>query len=120
MMKRKKKSFITSQRKKKGDYRRMKKKELLKLWPLKYESKRWTLIYFLLKPAKLKIEKIGEQKHSAADFAQKVMELKKKLPNKDFSITVEPPFVVCGDSGSRKVKAYSDGTVAWAVKMLEK
>jgi hypothetical protein len=53
------------------------------------------------------------------DFAAHVELLKKKLPSADFSIVVQPPFVVVGDEPADAVKEYSEHTVKWAVDKLK-
>lgn len=53
-----------------------------------------------------------------ADFARHVEQLKKKIPGKNFTILVQPPFVVIGDGGRASVTAHA-GTVKWAVDKLK-
>jgi hypothetical protein len=53
------------------------------------------------------------------DFARHVDELKKKLPSNDFSIVIQPPFVVIGDEPAEAVTAHSQQTVKWAVDRLK-
>ena len=53
------------------------------------------------------------------DFAAHVEQLKKKLPSADFSIVVQPPFVVVGDEPADTVKEHSERTVKWAVDKLK-
>jgi hypothetical protein len=53
------------------------------------------------------------------DFARHVEQLKKKLPSSDFSIVVQPPFVVVGDEPADLVKEHSERTVKWAVDKLK-
>ena len=54
-----------------------------------------------------------------ADFVAHVEELKKKLPSADFTIVVQPPFVVVGDEPSATVREHSQNTVKWAVDKLK-
>jgi hypothetical protein len=54
-----------------------------------------------------------------SDFARHVEELKKKLPSAEFTIVVQPPFVVVGDESEAVVKAHSEYTVKWAVDRLK-
>jgi hypothetical protein len=56
---------------------------------------------------------------SEADFARHVDQLKKKLPSSDFTIIIQPPFVVIGDEPAAAVKAHSENTVKWAVDKLK-
>ena len=53
------------------------------------------------------------------DFAAHVERLKQKLPSEDFSIVIQPPFVVIGDESSEVVKEHSERTVKWAVDKLK-
>src|SRR6266550_9631664 len=53
------------------------------------------------------------------DFARHVDELKKKLPSAEFSIIIQPPFVVIGDESAEVVKNHSEHTVKWAVDRLK-
>src|SRR3989440_8030127 len=54
-----------------------------------------------------------------SDFARHVDQLKKKLPSADYTIVVEPPFVVIGDESAEVVKDHSEHTVKWAVDRLK-
>jgi hypothetical protein len=53
------------------------------------------------------------------DYAGHVERLKKKLPSADFTIVVQPPFVVIGDESPDAVKEHSERTVKWAVDKLK-
>jgi hypothetical protein len=53
------------------------------------------------------------------DFDQHVELLKKKLPSNEFTIVVQPPFVVIGDESPNAVKEHSERTVKWAVDKLK-
>ncbi len=54
-----------------------------------------------------------------ADFARHVEQLKKKLPSGDFTVVVQPPFVVIGDESPQSVKEHSVNTIKWAVDKLK-
>jgi hypothetical protein len=54
-----------------------------------------------------------------ADFTAHVTQLKRKLPSADFTIIVQPPFVVVGDEPAADVKEHSEQTVKWAVDKLK-
>ncbi len=101
-----------------GGDRRMKKELFLELWPLKYEPERWTLIRMPLQAGDLK-EPRRHEGFSPADFAQHVLALKKKLPGRDFSISIQPPFVVIGDEPEETVRARAENTVKWAADKLK-
>jgi hypothetical protein len=53
------------------------------------------------------------------DFAAHVERLKKKLPSSDFSIVIQPPFVVIGDQSPDIVQEHSERTVKWGVDKLK-
>jgi hypothetical protein len=102
-----------------GAYRRMKRATFLKLWPLKYDARQWTLIRLRLEPGQLKQGKAAET-FTAADYAQHLMELKKKVPPQGFTIVIQPPFVVVGDEAPATVRQRAEGTVKWAVDKLKR
>lgn len=52
-------------------------------------------------------------------FDQHISELKKKLPSNDFSIVIQPPFVVVGDEPPAIVQQRADDTIKWAVEKLK-
>lgn len=108
----------------KADYRRMKRAEFLKLWPLKYSAagsrKMWTAIRLRLEPGELIGDPPAAAGFTAADFAQHVMRLRKKLPGKDFTVAVQPPFVVTGDEAPDVVGRRATDTVKWVVDRLRK
>jgi len=54
-----------------------------------------------------------------SDFARHVEQLKKKLPSAEFTIVIQPPFVVVGDECEAAVKSHSEHTVKWAVDKLK-
>ncbi len=54
-----------------------------------------------------------------ADFARHVEQLRKKLPSSDFTVVVQPPFVVIGDEPPEAVKEHAEHTVKWAVDKLK-
>ena len=53
-----------------------------------------------------------------ADFARHVEQLKKKIPVREFTIIIQAPFVVIGDSAPAAVRAQAE-TVRWAVEKLK-
>jgi hypothetical protein len=54
-----------------------------------------------------------------AQFAEHVTQLQKQLPSAEFSIVIQPPFVVVGDEPQEVVKQRADDTVKWAVDRLK-
>jgi hypothetical protein len=71
----------------------------------------------LAPPHVLAAERVAN--HGQADFAKHVKELRKKVPNGDFTIVVSPPFVVIGDDEPAEVRRRVKDTVQWTVKKLK-
>ena len=101
-----------------GAYRRMKRADLLARWPLKSDAKLWTVIRLRLEPGRLKAGRAAET-FTAADYAQHMMTLRKKLPRKGFTVIIQHPFVVIGDESPEMVKRRAEGTVKWAADKLK-
>ena len=101
-----------------GAYRRMKRSEFLDLWPLKYDDRQWTLIRLRLEAGKLKRGKTADT-FTPADYAQHMLELKKKIPGEEFTVVIQPPMVVIGDESPAMVRRRAVGTVKWAVDRLK-
>lgn len=101
-----------------GAYRRMKRAAMLKLWPLKYDSKQWTVVRLRLVPGTLKRGKAAET-FTAADYAQHMMRLKQQIPSDRFTAIIQHPFVVIGDESSAMVARRAKDTVQWAVDRLK-
>ncbi len=57
--------------------------------------------------------------HTDAEFAQHVNKLKQTLPAKEFSVVIQPPFVVIGDEPPEIVRQRSEDTVKWAADRLK-
>ncbi|MEI8371950.1 MAG: hypothetical protein WCJ35_03845 [Planctomycetota bacterium] len=55
-----------------------------------------------------------------ADFEKHIEQLQKKIPSKDFTVVLTPPFVVIGDESPEEVRRRSKETVNWAVEKLKK
>ena len=56
---------------------------------------------------------------AAADFNLHVAQVKKRLPSNDFTVLIQPPFVVIGDGPASEVKRRADDTVKWTVDKLK-
>lgn len=56
---------------------------------------------------------------TSADYDKHVAVLKHRLPPGDFSIIVQPPFVVIGDESEARIRQRSQDTVKWAVDRLK-
>jgi hypothetical protein len=61
-----------------GGYRRMKRDQLLALWPLKYEEGQWTVVRFRLEPRRLADGRAASTL-TDADYAQHIHQLKQEL-----------------------------------------
>jgi hypothetical protein len=64
-------------------------------------------------------EPISKPEAFPDNFAAHVEQLKKKVPSSDFSIIIQPPFVVIGDESPEVLKEHSERTVKWAVDKLK-
>ncbi len=101
-----------------GAYRRMAREQLLKLWPLKYEETRWTVVRFRLRPGVIR-NVHSTVRFDDADYAQHAMGLNRKVPE-GFTTVLQRPFVVIGDEPAATVRGRARGTVKWAVDHLKK
>jgi hypothetical protein len=70
-------------------------------------------------PAPAGYQSVSSDTFTAADYAQHMMELKKKVPGSGFTVLIQPPFVVIGDDPPATVRRYSEQTVKWAVDHLK-
>lgn len=100
-----------------GSHRRMKRGEWIKLWPLKYDKRRWTVVRLRLEPGRLTTARPAAGL-TDADYAQHVLQLKSKLPE-GFHLVVQKPFVVVGDESEEMVRRRATGTVKWSVDRLK-
>ena len=62
----------------------------------------------------------ADRSFTKADFDRHIEQLQKKIPSKDFTVIVTPPFVVIGDESPEMVRRRSEDTVKWAVEKLKK
>ena len=56
---------------------------------------------------------------TASDYARHVAALKQRIDGNEFTILVQPPFVVIGDESPEVVKRRVGGTIKWAVEKLK-
>ena len=103
---------------KSGSNMKMKLAQLFKLWPLKYQRDRWTLIRIPMKPARITQRRVTAG-YTNADYAQHILKLKKRLP-RGFHIHIEKPFVVVGDEPAKTVARRAKNTVKWSVDHIKK
>lgn len=101
-----------------GAYRRMPRSELMKLWPLKYDTDTWLLIRFSMRMKQAPVMSPSD-KFTAADYAQHIRRLKDRLPGSDFNVRIEHPFVVIGDEQPEVLESRSEKTIRWATRRLK-
>lgn len=65
------------------------------------------------------LESTASTTFTKADFDRHILQLKPRLPSKDFSIVVQPPFVVIGDEPHDVLKDRAGDTIKWAVEKLK-
>jgi hypothetical protein len=107
-----------------GGYMRMKRELFLKLWPLKYTEKNWTLVRLRLEVGRIEAGAAAPAgTFTAADYCQEFIRLNKlvreKLPGEGFAGLVQAPFIVLGNEGAETVKERARGTVKWATEKLK-
>jgi hypothetical protein len=101
-----------------GAYQRMKRDKFLKLWPLKYDQKQWTLIRIRLEAKQIKdIKRVHGLTN--ADYAQHMMKLNTKIPDKTFTVIIQKPFVVIGNESAAVIERRAVATIKWAVDKLK-
>jgi hypothetical protein len=99
-----------------GAYRRMPRARFFKLWPLKYAESRWSVVRLRLDADE--IREVPPSKGIAPSaFVQHVMRLRQGL-SKQYTVVVEPPFVVLGNGTAEDVHRHASETVGWAVRKL--
>jgi hypothetical protein len=79
--------------------------------------KRNLFVFLLLISAFFQVS--AKDEFTSADYQKHIAKLKKTLPNKDFNVVIQPPFVVIGDESEAMVKRRSENTVKWAVDKLK-
>jgi hypothetical protein len=99
-----------------GAYRRMARAQLFKLWPLKYAQSQWTVVRLRLDAGKIAAPP-PTHGFSPSELVQHVMVLRRHLP-RDFTVVVEPPFVVVGNGAAGEVRRLAKETVGWTVRRL--
>ena len=101
-----------------GAYRRMARTRFLKLWPLKYSEREWTVIRLPLVVDKIAIKPAPAETLANADYAQAVMQARKIMPA-GFTLVLEKPFIVLGDEKPSIVRRRAADTVRWATERLK-
>ena len=103
----------------KGAYLRMSRARFLALWPLKYRTDTWSVIRMRLAGTPVAPPAAATGRFSKADYAQHVRGLEPML-RPEFTVVIEPPFVVVGDEAPDRVRERAATTVRWAVEKLKK
>ncbi len=105
-----------------GAYRRMKRARFESLWPLKYDTEKWSLVRIPLAPGDVREPPAATSTFSPADYAQHVMKLRQTLQEKGLgklNVRIEEPFVVVGNDAPAALAKRAE-TVRWAADHLEK
>ncbi len=100
-----------------GAYKRMKRNKFMSLWPLKGRNN-WQAIRIRLEPGALEYGTAARERTSA-DYAQHVMQIQNKIP-KDFTVVVEPPFVIIGEESPAMVRAWAERTVRHSTEFFKR
>ena len=101
-----------------GDFRRVSMEQFAQSWRLTGENGSAFYIKFRMKGVPLAATAATE--FTDADYAQHIRKLKSKLPNDNFKIVIQKPFVVVGDEELATVKRRAANTVGWAVTKLKR
>ena len=102
---------------KSGAFQRMKRDELLDLWPIRQGDT--MLVARMPLKSDTDLNFVGPSEAvSDADYAQHVRVLRQGLPD-DFHVFVQKPFVIIGNEMEGTVRKHSDETVKWAVDRLK-
>jgi hypothetical protein len=102
-----------------GAHRQLPLSTFLRRWPIAYSSARRRHV------VRIRLERDAAPTRSragaiaAADYAQHIAKLRRLLPDKGFTIVLQPPFVVVGDEPARRVRERARTTVAWATRRLK-
>lgn len=99
-------------------YQRMALSKFLELWPLKYRSDEWRVIRMPLFYDEIKPSADKPVGFSKAHYAQRVMALKRELPE-GFHLEVEPPFIVVGNDSPNRVRQHAQQIVRWFARQVE-
>jgi hypothetical protein len=102
-----------------GAYLRMPRAKFLRLWPLKGDAEKWTVVRLRLEPRRLIRPPKRVEPITSADYAQHIRKLKEQLPD-GFTIVLERPFVVVGDESPETVQSRAEHTVQWAVSRIKR
>jgi hypothetical protein len=102
-----------------GAYLRMARTKFLRLWPLKNDAEKSTVIRLRLEPEHLIQARRPADSISSADYAQHILKLKPKIPQ-GFTLVLARPFVVVGDESPETVRARGKDTIEWAISRLKR
>ena len=101
-----------------GAFSRVSLRQFAKSWQFTDETGKGVYIKFRMKGSPLEAAPATE--FTNADYAQHIRKLKAKMPEGDFKIVIQKPFVVVGDEELETVKRRAENTVGWAVTKLKR
>jgi hypothetical protein len=102
-----------------GSYLRMPRPKFLRLWPLKGDAEKWTVIRMRLEPDHLMDPPKRGEHITSADYAQHIHKLKARMPE-GFTLVLQRPFVVLGNEPADTVHSRVENTIDWAVSRLKR
>lgn len=102
-----------------GANRRMDRGRFLSLWPFKPAADRWTVIRLRLDAPKDGEPLAAYSSPTPAEVVQRVMELKKTLPD-GFTLSWEKPFLVVGNETTERGRSRGKEVVRWTQELLLK
>jgi hypothetical protein len=102
-----------------GAYRRMTLDTFFDLWPLKYDEDQLTVIRLRLAAGRLR-QGTRSTRRTDADYAQHMIWTRAQIPNDEFTVVFEKPFVVIGDESAGQVRRHAEGTIRWAIHRIKR
>lgn len=102
-----------------GSYRRIAVNEFCQRWTLSNNDGTQFLVKLRMPTPRQRINATASTEFTDADYAQHIRKLKAKLPEGDFKIIIQKPFVVVGDEDLATIQQRATRTVGWAAKRLK-
>lgn len=102
-----------------GSYRRMAFNNFRQSWALDNTDGTEFFVKLRMQQPRQPINATASTAFTDADYAQHIRKLKAKLPEGDFKIVIQKPFVVVGDEDLATVEQRATRTVGWAAKKLK-
>ena len=101
-----------------GEFRRVSMEQFARSW--RFTDENGASYYIKFRMDGVRLEATAATEFTDADYAQHIRKLKAKLPDDDFKIVIQKPFVVVGDEDLATVKRRATNTVGWAVTKLKR